>query len=107
MELKELAKLIAKLHFTNKDTGESLRVKQIIIKHYKSINRAKNFFMDFTDNYQEIKKALEELDKEGITYFFVVDSYYGNEYLKLYIVNLIKEKPKVIKDEREKMGTDT
>jgi len=101
MEIKELTKLIANLHFVNKNTGENLRVKQIIIKHYKDISRAKNFLKDFTDNYQELKEALEELKEEGITYFFVIDSYYGNEYLKLYIVNLIKEKPKIIRDEIE------
>jgi len=92
MELKELIKRIAELKLRDTEDNKDLRVKQIIVKHYKNISRAKKFLMDFTDNYQELKKALEELEKDKITYFFTLDTYYGNEYLKLYIIKIIQEK---------------
>lgn len=95
MDFKTLMELIAKIHIKDED-GEILRVKQIIVKHYKSVNRAKTILKDLYDDYIEIQDALRELKENGIIWRFVLDSYYGNEYLKLYIIKLIDEKPKTI-----------
>jgi len=100
MELKELIELIAKLKFKDTENNEILRVKQIIIKHYKNINRAKNFLKEFSTDYEELKRVFKEIEEDKITHFFILDSYYGNEYLKLYIVKIIQEEIKVIKKDK-------
>jgi hypothetical protein len=91
MELKGLIEGIAELKIKDSEDNKVLRVKQIIIKHYKNIKRAKNFLMEFSTDSEELKRTFEELEKDKITYFFALDSYYGNEYLKLYIVKIIQE----------------
>ena len=113
MDFKSLMELIANLHIKD-ENGEILRVKQIIVKHYKSVNRAKTILKDLYDDYMDIQKALKELKENGIIWIFVLDSYYGNEYLKLYIIKLIDENPKTIEKKpklrvikNEEMGTDT
>ena len=98
MELKKLIELIATLKIKDTENNETLRVKQIIIKHYKNINRAKSFLKEFSTDYEELKRAFKELEEDKITYFFTLDSYYGNEYLKLYIVKIIQEE--IIKEKR-------
>jgi len=95
MKTKDLMELIAKLHIKD-ENGEILRVKRITVKHYKDISRAKTYFRKFFDSYSEMMEALEELREYGITWRFAINSYYGNEYLELYIFKLLDEKPKVI-----------
>jgi hypothetical protein len=110
VEWEELTEKLANLTLIDKETGETLKLKQVVIKHYKNFSRAKSFLMNFVDhkNREKFIKALEELQTKGVTYFFTVDSYYDNEYLKLYIVKIVKDKPKTTEVlENEKMGTHT
>jgi len=95
-DFKDLVELIAKLHLKDED-GEVLRVKQIIIKHFKNLNRAKHYLRELIKDYSETQKAIAELEEEGILWRFAVDSYYGNEYLKLYIIKLIDDEIRIVK----------
>ena len=106
MKAKDLMELIAKLHIKDED-GEILRVKQIIIKHFKNPNRAKHYLRKLIKDYSEIQRAIAELEEEGILWRFAVDSYYGNEYLKLYIIKLIDDEIKVVKGKTNLTITNT